>query len=198
MKSINRLTDVITHFREIQSMRAQAYTRLKNGITSIIHDASNQSPEQSILNEASFRQLSASLTHEFQTLSHSVIELERELREQPLLREDVANTLRRIQELEKQKFQSTVSFYALKVSLACNRFSWQQHEDTAIHRHACNGHHDAPSMHNSGIADDGHCANTEPTEQDVREALCELVRSIEESVNAINECIEEIEEHLTE
>ncbi|EFJ46080.1 hypothetical protein VOLCADRAFT_62922, partial [Volvox carteri f. nagariensis] len=117
----------IQEFLQVQTCRAQLYSRFQDGFKTFIRTR-HEGPYKALLSE---------LTLAFNDCSKKVIGLESALQE--MGRADLAATLRTVQESERDKLRLTLTLQALKQAAAFRTFSWQQQRQRKGDQHQQQG-----------------------------------------------------------
>lgn len=175
---------------EVQRERALAYAAFNDGFKFYLENGA----------EGPYRSLMAGLTHQFQTLSQRALAVESALRgagdaqgDSTLVRPDVADIIRTIQNAERKKLELTLALQSMKSAVHQKRFSWQQGDGGIGGEHTCNHHHehkDGACSHHAEHA----ALPEEPTEADIKGALKESYIEMEACIAAINDGIAELQE----
>ena len=178
---------------EVQRERALAYAAFNDGFKFYLKNGA----------EGPYRSFIGGLTHQFQTLSQRALAVESALRgtgdvqgDSTLVRPDVADIIRTIQNAERKKLELTLALQSMKSAVHQKRFSWQQGdggiggEHTCSHQHQHHEHKDGACSHHAEHA----ALSEEPTEADIKGALKESYIEMEACIAAINDGIAELQE----
>lgn len=166
---------LLRNFLSLQQRRAEAYAKLRDGFAEYMISGV----------ESTFQQLCSEITVEFSDCSKQVREMESQFLKPDCFRDDLAQLLRAIQELEKQKLHLTATIQVLKKA---GRPSERivTHENCRFKKPM---HHEC--VHVYELTD---AAGTEEAEADAEydNAVKEAVKGVQEAVTSINEHLEEI------
>ena len=137
-------------------------------------------------------------TSAFSAISADVIAVERRLSEE-YGASDIADIIRNVQEVERDKLRVTLSLQALRKVYEFRGFSWQRDDYAAKSGHDCAGHGDMTArmafMNLAGTAlGSSACRGAvgEPTEGEYKLAVAEAIQHLEKAINQINDSLEEI------
>ncbi|KAK6143251.1 hypothetical protein DH2020_023599 [Rehmannia glutinosa] len=169
------IVGLLRRFLAVQQRRALAYSRLKRGFENYMVSGG----------ELAYQQLCSEITAEFNDCSKQVLEMESLFVSPDSCREDLARLLRSVQAQEKEKLHLTATIQVLKKA---GRPSERlvSHENCRFRQstgHEC--------VHIQQITE---ASGTEEAEADAQyeNALKEAIKGVQDSVIAINECLEEV------
>ncbi|XP_059289456.1 uncharacterized protein LOC132042972 [Lycium ferocissimum] len=170
-----QIVAVLRRFLAVQQRRALAYATLKRGFEDYMASGV----------ESTYQQLCSEITVEFNDCSKQVLEMESQFLTAHCFREDLAQLLRSVQNLEKTKLQLTATIQVLK---RAGRPSERlvSHENCRFSKptgHEC--------VHIQKITE---ASGTEEAEADAEfdNALKEAIKGVQDAVTAINEHLQEV------
>lgn len=172
----NKTLACFDEFFEIQSLRAEAYSRFEESFRKYVECPQGQ-------NDYNYRSMMMRLTSEFSNLSNRVKELQKDFENMGRLKE--SELLRRLQNSEREKLELTLTLQALRTALATHDSRSSEIED-----HAAIGG-------NCGNADSIHCHSEEISTihaDDLKSAIAENYKVMERCVIQINDILEELRE----
>lgn len=173
--SPSSLIAAIDEILDIQRQRAIEYASFHSGFRLHLKNTSSSNSSIHI-----YRQLTASLTPRFQSLSQQALAVEALLRD-VLHRMDVADVVRRIQDAEKEKLEMTLALHALRSASAVQQKQHDDHHHHHSHHHNCGG----------GVEGDDD-DDVSSKENEIKNAIQETYVSLEECVGTINDAISEL------